>query len=53
MFGVPVNEELCTLYTAKLEQAMAGYERLLSKQEYLAGDVVTLADLFHVPWGCE
>ncbi|KAG8702853.1 hypothetical protein FRC11_011159 [Ceratobasidium sp. 423] len=28
-----------------------GYERILSKQKYLGGDVFTLADLFHVPYG--
>jgi len=30
---------------------MCSYEVLLNKQKYLAGDVVTLADLFHLPWG--
>ncbi|CAE6534350.1 unnamed protein product [Rhizoctonia solani] len=36
---------------AKLE----AYERILSKQKYLAGDEFTLADLFHLPYaaGCE
>ncbi|KAG8721962.1 hypothetical protein FRC11_002810 [Ceratobasidium sp. 423] len=28
-----------------------GYEHILSKQKYLGGDVFTLADLFHVPYG--
>ncbi|KAF8595199.1 hypothetical protein BDV93DRAFT_564643 [Ceratobasidium sp. AG-I] len=30
---------------------MDGYERILSKQKYLAGDTFTLADLFHLPYG--
>ncbi|KAH7098054.1 glutathione S-transferase [Auriculariales sp. MPI-PUGE-AT-0066] len=34
----------------KLEQRMDGYERILSRQNYLAGDIVTLADLSHVPY---
>ncbi|CAE6533889.1 unnamed protein product, partial [Rhizoctonia solani] len=27
------------------------YERILAKQKYLGGDLFTLADLFHVPYG--
>lgn len=27
------------------------YERILATQKYLGGEFVTLADLFHVPWG--
>ncbi|KAF8751066.1 glutathione [Rhizoctonia solani] len=30
---------------------LEAYERILSKQKYLAGDGLTLADLFHVPYG--
>ena len=29
------------------------YEQILSKQEYLAGNEVTLADLFHLPYGAK
>ncbi|KAJ6032498.1 glutathione S-transferase [Penicillium herquei] len=36
---------------AQLDVALAGYERILSKQPYLAGDKVTLADLYHLPYG--
>ncbi|PYH49586.1 glutathione S-transferase [Aspergillus saccharolyticus JOP 1030-1] len=35
----------------QLEAALDGYERILSKQKYLAGDNVTLADLNHLPYG--
>jgi len=27
------------------------YDVILSKQNYLAGNELTLADLFHLPWG--
>ncbi|PIL25475.1 hypothetical protein GSI_13365 [Ganoderma sinense ZZ0214-1] len=34
-----------------LENKLAGYEALLAKQKYLGGNEVTLADLFHLPYG--
>jgi hypothetical protein len=34
-----------------LENKLEGYERILSKQNYLAGSKLTLADLFHLPYG--
>ncbi|KAH7929516.1 glutathione S-transferase [Leucogyrophana mollusca] len=49
--GLQTNEarvaELATSLNSKLE----AYEVILSKQKYLAGDNVTLADLFHLPYG--
>ena len=36
-----------------LNQRLEGYERLLSRQAYLAGDQLTLADLFHMPDGIQ
>lgn len=36
-----------------LNQRLEGYERLLSRQAYLAGDQITLADLFHMPNGIQ
>ncbi|KAH8688750.1 putative glutathione S-transferase [Talaromyces proteolyticus] len=35
----------------QLDDALQSYERLLSKQSYLAGDEISLADLFHLPYG--
>lgn len=35
----------------QLNAVLEGYERVLSKQPYLAGDKVTLADLYHLPYG--
>ncbi|OJJ42817.1 hypothetical protein ASPZODRAFT_20095 [Penicilliopsis zonata CBS 506.65] len=36
---------------SQLDLALQGYERLLSRQTYLAGGEVTLADLYHLPYG--
>ncbi|KAF8595200.1 glutathione S-transferase [Ceratobasidium sp. AG-I] len=49
--GLTPNEELAKKYTNTLLAKMDGYERILSKQKYLAGDTFTLADLFHLPYG--
>lgn len=38
-------------YTAKLDGVLKVYDGILAKQKYLAGDEVTLADLFHLPYG--
>ncbi|KAF9530991.1 glutathione S-transferase [Crepidotus variabilis] len=42
-----VLDELLKTLDAKLD----GYERILNKQKYLAGDEISLADLFHLPYG--
>ncbi|RAQ51841.1 glutathione S-transferase PM239X14 [Aspergillus flavus] len=36
---------------SQLTPVLEGYERVLSKHKYLAGDQVTLADLAHLPYG--
>ncbi|GCB17177.1 glutathione S-transferase PM239X14 [Aspergillus awamori] len=36
---------------SQLELTLEGYERVLSKQPYLAGQQLTLADLAHLPYG--
>jgi glutathione S-transferase len=51
MFGQTTNEELVTQLAKSLEGKMSGYEAILSKHKYLAGDEITLADLFHLPYG--
>jgi hypothetical protein len=38
-FGKPCNEERVKILLEALEPKMDGYERILSKQKYLAGDV--------------
>ena len=34
-----------------LKHRLAGYERMLSKTRYLAGDELTVVDMFHLPMG--
>ncbi|KAG8730452.1 hypothetical protein FRC11_006660 [Ceratobasidium sp. 423] len=45
------NDVLIKKSVEALTAKMDGYERILSKQKYLAGDTFTLADLFHLPFG--
>ncbi|KAJ6618772.1 glutathione S-transferase [Mycena sp. CBHHK59/15] len=49
-FGQTADEAQVSLLLAKLRTNLEGYERILAKTKYLAGDEVTLADLFHVPY---
>ncbi|QRV81623.1 glutathione S-transferase [Ceratobasidium sp. AG-Ba] len=50
-FGKEVDEVLAMHFETILKNKLEGYERVLSKQKYLAGNHVTLADLFHLPYG--
>ncbi|CEI70315.1 hypothetical protein FVEN_g1166 [Fusarium venenatum] len=47
----PTNKDIVKAKIKDLDASFIGYERILSKQKYLAGDNVTLADLFHLPYG--
>ncbi|KDQ49759.1 hypothetical protein JAAARDRAFT_142952 [Jaapia argillacea MUCL 33604] len=38
-------------YAKNLHAKLGAYEKILSKQKFLAGDEITLADLFHLPYG--
>jgi len=49
--GLQTDEKRVEELTATLNGKLDGYEEILSKQKYLAGDEVTLADLFHLPYG--
>lgn len=51
MFGGEANDTFVQKYDEVLQKRLVGYERILSKQQYLAGDKLTLADLFHLPYG--
>ncbi|KAI0298226.1 glutathione S-transferase [Russula brevipes] len=51
IFGQPIDEERVKAQLPLLEGKLDGYEAILSKQKYLAGDELTLADLFHLPYG--
>jgi glutathione S-transferase len=50
-FGKPCDEARVEELAGDLAAKMAGYNRLLAKSRYLAGDEVTLADLFHLAYG--
>jgi len=49
--GMETDEKHVEALIARLEDKLAGYERILGKQKYLAGDDITLADLYHLPYG--
>ncbi|KAF4954597.1 hypothetical protein FSARC_12069 [Fusarium sarcochroum] len=47
----PTDPSIVKSKLEDLDTSLKGYERILSKQRYLAGDSITLADLFHLPYG--
>ncbi|KAG8910841.1 hypothetical protein FRC02_006984 [Tulasnella sp. 418] len=49
--GLPQDAEAARKMIPLIVDKLDGYERILSKQKYLAGDNVTIADLFHLPQG--
>ncbi|PAV14996.1 glutathione S-transferase [Pyrrhoderma noxium] len=49
--GVPPNEERLTELRKTFSDKLKGYDAILGKQKYLAGNEITLADLFHLPMG--
>ncbi|KAG1818023.1 glutathione S-transferase [Suillus subaureus] len=49
--GLQPNEERVSELLANLQPKLDAYDLILSKQKYLAGDSVTLADLAHLPYG--
>ncbi|KAH7912707.1 glutathione S-transferase-like protein [Hygrophoropsis aurantiaca] len=49
--NLETNEARVTELATTLEAKLDAYEVILSKQKYLGGDNVTLADLFHLPYG--
>ncbi|KAJ7812699.1 glutathione S-transferase-like protein [Mycena olivaceomarginata] len=48
--GVPSSPERVKELQATMASKLDAYEKILSKQKYLAGDTLTIADLFHLPW---
>ncbi|KAK7462166.1 hypothetical protein VKT23_007769 [Stygiomarasmius scandens] len=50
-FNLPKDEAKYAEAIKMLSDKLDGYERILSKQKYLAGNEITLADLFHLPYG--
>jgi len=49
--GGVTDEKRVEELVAQFELKLNGYEAILSKQKYLAGNELTLADLFHLPYG--
>jgi glutathione S-transferase len=49
--GKPGNEERVQELAGNFEARLAGYEVILSKHKYLAGNEISIADLKHLPWG--
>ncbi|KZP20691.1 glutathione S-transferase [Athelia psychrophila] len=48
-FGLDTDEAKVAEYTATLGGKLDAYEVILSQQTYVAGNEITLADLFHLP----
>ncbi|KAJ6562398.1 glutathione S-transferase [Mycena capillaripes] len=48
--GEKSNPEDVARLTAQLAEKMDAYDDILSKSKYLAGDHLTLADLYHLPY---
>ncbi|KAH9889014.1 glutathione S-transferase [Cubamyces lactineus] len=51
MFGGKTDPAVVAELKSALEGKLAAYDVILGKTKYLAGDEVTLADLFHLPYG--
>ncbi|KAK7031002.1 hypothetical protein VNI00_010236 [Paramarasmius palmivorus] len=49
LLGVPFNQAKFDVAIAGFSGTLDGYETILGKHRYLAGDELTLADLFHLP----
>ncbi|EMD32708.1 hypothetical protein CERSUDRAFT_99085 [Gelatoporia subvermispora B] len=50
-FGMKPDKEGVEQYKARLIGKLDAYEKILSHRKYLAGNEITLADLFHLPCG--
>jgi len=53
--GAEPNEARVEQCKTMLKKKLEGYERILSKQKYIAGNDLTVVDFFHLPYGtmCE
>ncbi|KAF8337822.1 glutathione S-transferase [Amanita rubescens] len=49
--GLETDEALVVKHIAGLGGRLDVYEKILSKQKYIAGDEFSLADVFHLPYG--
>lgn len=51
LLGLTPDEAVFEELIKQLDGKLHGYEAILSKRKYLGGDDITLADLFHLPYG--
>jgi len=51
IFKKPENKEVVESSIKELGLRLDIYDQILSKQKYIAGDEITLADFYHVPFG--
>ncbi|KIJ32241.1 hypothetical protein M422DRAFT_783510 [Sphaerobolus stellatus SS14] len=51
MHGLEGDSARAEEHWQTLQNKLKAYEQILGTQKYLAGDEVTLADLFHLPYG--
>ncbi|EEB94251.1 hypothetical protein MPER_06962, partial [Moniliophthora perniciosa FA553] len=49
--GIKPDPKVFEEIIATLDRKLNGYEAILGKQKYLAGDELTVVDLFHLPYG--
>ncbi|KAF9049651.1 thioredoxin-like protein [Hymenopellis radicata] len=49
--GLTTNQEAYDQAHQTLDMKLAVYDQILGKQKYLAGDELTIVDLFHISWG--
>jgi len=49
--GLTTDEAVFKGLLESIDAKLAAYDVILAKQKYLAGDEITLADLFHLPYG--
>jgi len=49
--GLTSDKAVFDKHIAAVDKSLDVYEKILSKQKYLAGDTITLADLYHIPTG--
>ncbi|KAJ7175030.1 glutathione S-transferase [Mycena crocata] len=49
-WGVPANQAVVDAQLEILDKKLDAYDAILGKHRYVAGETLTLADLFHVPY---
>ncbi|KAJ7168000.1 glutathione S-transferase [Mycena filopes] len=50
VFGMALDQALVDTELAILDKKLDAYEAILAKHRYVAGETITLADLFHLPY---